>query len=104
VRIYPETPLAKSIVNGHLVEGLSPKNPSQEFSVPTFFISPYLGGDPILLVKELADEDPRFLILSSPSDTGSYNYAGDEILCQKIQQGARGAYWDIINKNLEVFK
>jgi len=103
VRVYPGTPLAKSIVGGHLLEGLSPKNASHDFSIPTFFISPYLGEDSFSFLKELVCKDPRFLFLSSPSDTGSYNYAGDEILSKIIRQGARGAYWDIISHNREAF-
>ncbi|UCE97904.1 MAG: radical SAM protein [Dehalococcoidia bacterium] len=104
VRIYPKTSLAKSIVDGQLIKGLSPQNASHNFSAPTFFVSPYLGQDPILLLKEYIGEDPRFLFLSSPSDTGSYNYAGDDLLCTTIKQGARGAYWDIISRNPKVFR
>ncbi len=99
IRIYPGTSLAKSIVNGYLNEGLSPRNASHNFSTPTFFVSPCLGETPFLLLKEFIGDDPRFLFLSSPSDTGSYNYAGDKLLFKKIQHGARGAYWDIISKN-----
>jgi len=104
VRVYPGTPLARLILDGHLVKGLSPQNASHDFSAPTFLVSPYLGREPFLLLKEFVGEDPRFLFLSSPSDTGSYNYAGDELLCKTIQQGARGAYWDIISTNPEVFR
>lgn len=41
----------------------------------------------------------RFLVLSSPAEEGSYDYADDEALCQLIQKGARGTYWDIISRS-----
>ena len=51
------------------------------------------------LISDFVGSDPRFLFLTSPNEEGSYNYAGDEVLCQMIEQGARGAYWDIIRKS-----
>ena len=44
-------------------------------------------------------DDPRFLFLASPDEESSYNYADDEALCEMIEKGARGAYWDIIRRS-----
>jgi hypothetical protein len=41
------------------------------------------------------------LLLSNPSEQGSYNYADDTNLSEKIKSGERGAYWDIIKRNRE---
>jgi radical SAM superfamily enzyme YgiQ (UPF0313 family) len=97
VRVYPHTPLAEAIVDGSIREGLHPdarEAPHQ----PVFYLSPLLGDDAFALIHQLVNGDPRFLILSAPAETGSYNYADDEVLCQLIEKGARGAYWDIIRR------
>ena len=58
-----------------------------------------MGNNVFSFIRDLVNDDPRFLTLASPNETGSYNYAGDEKLCELIYSGARGAYWDIIRKN-----
>lgn len=64
-----------------------------------FYLSPLLGSNPFASISELMPGDPRFLLLSAPAETGSYNYVDDEVLCELIEQGARGAYWDIIRRS-----
>jgi hypothetical protein len=66
---------------------------------PIFYLSPSLGNDAVTLINQLVDDDPRFLVLSAPAERRSYNYADDEVLSQLIEQGARGAYWDIIRRH-----
>ena len=98
IRVYPGTPLGKAIVNGSIRGGLHPDT-GHEFYKPCFYLSPYLGNDASALINELVAGDQRFLVLSSPAEEGSYNYADDEALCQLIRGGARGAYWDIIRRH-----
>ena len=98
VRIYPDTPLGKAMVSGFDKRGLHPEE-TDSFYEPVFYLSTYLGIDASALVKDLAAGDPRFLFLASPAEQGSYNYADAEVLCQMIEEGARGAYWDIISRN-----
>jgi hypothetical protein len=95
VRVYPHTPLAEATVDGSIRGGLHPdarEAPHQ----PVFYLSPLLDDDAFALIHQLVNGDPRFLILSTPAETGSYNYADAKVLCQLIEKGARGAYWDII--------
>jgi hypothetical protein len=40
-----------------------------------------------------------FLVLASPAEERSYNYADDEAFYQLIKERARGAYWDIISQS-----
>ena len=96
IRVYPNTPLGKAVANGFGNEGLHPGTAS--LSEPVFYFSPLLGNEPLTLVQRLVADDPRFLFLSAPADKESYNYAGDEFLCQLIEEGNRGAYWDIIRR------
>ena len=98
IRIYPGTPLSKTIANDSIKDGLYP-GMKHTFFEPFFYLSPQLGSEATALINELVAGDPRFLVLSSPAEEGSYNYADDEVLCQLIHKGARGAYWDIISRS-----
>jgi len=98
VRVYPGTALATSIAEGRVKGKLFPDE-SQVHREPVFYLSPHLGDDVFSLIDELVDGDRRFLHLSAPSDEGSYNYADDDMLARLIEQGARGAYWDILRRH-----
>ncbi|MFC2002673.1 B12-binding domain-containing radical SAM protein [Chloroflexota bacterium] len=98
VRVYPGTPLGKAIADGSVRGGLHPAG-GHPFYEPLFYLSPHLGSDASELINELVAGDPRFLVLLSPEEEGSYNYADDEVLCRLIKEGARGAYWDIISRS-----
>ena len=96
VRVYPGTVLSHTIADVSIAKGLSPH---VELDTPLFYLSPDLGNDASSLIDGLVAGDSRFLFLSSPEEKQSYNYAGDEMLCQLIEKGARGAYWDIIKRS-----
>ena len=98
VRVYPGTPLSQAIMDGRLSGGLYPP-PERAPDEPIFYLSPHLGNNVPQMIADFVSGDPRFLLLASPDQDGNYNYAGDEILCQLIENGARGAYWDIIRQN-----
>ena len=98
VRVYPDTILGNGVANGSIKEGLHPETDEDPLQ-PLFYLSPILGNDALALIHQLVHGDPRFLVLSKPAEKGSYNYADDESLCQLIEQGARGAYWDIIRRS-----
>ena len=101
VRVYPNTALGKAVADGSIKKGLYPgtdEDPDQ----PVFYMSPSLGDEAVTLINQLVANDPRFLVLAAPAEEGSYNYADDEVLSQLIEQGARGAYWDIIRRHRRV--
>ena len=100
VRVYPHTPLGDAITRGDIRGGLHPDT-AKGADQPVFYLSPALADNVFTLIDRLVDGDSRFLVLSNPADEGSYNYADDDGLCQLIEQGARGAYWDIIRRNLK---
>ena len=101
VRVYPGTPLGKNVADGFINEGLHPET-KEGLWQPLFYLSPSLGDDAVAFVNQLVRNDPRFLVLATPGEEGSYNYAGDELLSQLIAQGARGAYWDILRQHRSV--
>ncbi len=96
IRVYPDTPLGKAVSNGFGNQALH--SASADLSRPVFYLSPELVKEPLLLLQRLVAGDPRFLYLAAPSDNKSYNYADDEFLCRLIEEGSRGAYWDIIRQ------
>jgi len=98
VRVYPGTPLGRAVTEGTISEGLYPDTETETHE-PLFYLSPGLGSDALPLIQNLVSGDPHFLFLTSPSDEASYNYAGDDSLSRVIEDGARGAYWDIISRN-----
>jgi len=98
VRIYDGTPLAKDIANGSIKKGVQPEI-AQTPHQPVFYLSPLIDSDISTFIQQIVGNDSRFLILSAPAEKQSYNYADDKVLCRLIEQGARGAYWDIIRKN-----
>ena len=92
VGVYPGTSLAEK--TGVNIGG----NPLK----PAVYFSAALGDDPIGLVRQCIGSNPRFLLLARPGEGGSYNYADDNWLARAIENGARGAYWDIIRKTCSV--
>jgi len=98
MRIYPGTPLAQSVTEGTIKEGLYPDGETG-LHEPVFYMSPGLGNDALQLIHKMVSGDQRFLFLASPSDEDNYNYADDDTLSDIIRQGARGAFWDIISRN-----
>jgi hypothetical protein len=98
IRVYPGIALAEAIAEGSVRGGL---HPSGECSPdkPVFYLSPLIEGDVSAVINRFVAGDPRFFLLSAPAQEGSYNYADDDTLSKLIEQGARGAYWDILRKN-----
>ena len=99
IRVYSGTPLGKAIANGFGRNGMHPEGWHNRLIDPIYYLSPYLNNDVSALIHKLVAGDTRFLFLASPSDQDSYNYADSGVLSQLIQEGARGAYWDIIRRN-----
>lgn len=98
VRVYHGTPLGNTVSKGFLHDGVKLVEVGEGFDSLVFYCAPSLGNDPLAMVRGIIGDDPRFLLLSGPSDADSYNYAGDTVLAQAILEGARGAYWDILIK------
>jgi radical SAM superfamily enzyme YgiQ (UPF0313 family) len=98
VRVYPGTRLARDLKEDKISNGLHPAH-DRKPETPLFYLSPALGEDVTGFIHNLVGDDPRFLLLAAPGEKGSYNYAGDNLLSRLIQEGARGAYWDILRKH-----
>jgi radical SAM superfamily enzyme YgiQ (UPF0313 family) len=109
MRVYPRTPM-ETLVFDELREGKE-RNIRRKYSgpidllQPTFYISEALGERPAEFVRDLIAGDQRFFEPAievnretSEDATANYNYNENQLLVQAIQQGARGAYWDILRQ------
>ncbi len=111
IRIYPGTVMGE-IVARDLEQGkdsgIRRKHTGPiDFFKPTFYISDALGEQPAKLVRDLIDGDQRFFApideaehqASQDGDTSNYNYNENLPLVRAVNDGARGAYWDILRKS-----
>jgi len=107
IRVYPGTPMANIMAN----EGEAETNPNihRKYSgaidlfQPTFYISQALGQQPARLVKDLIAGDKRFFEPAEPEtlegdQSKDHNYNDNLELAEAIENGQRGAYWDILRK------
>ena len=100
VRIYPHTPLAARI----RTQGPLERNPhlhgtthnNGDLLRPIFYIDAALGTGLPGFVTSLIGSDKRFFHTDPIDVMGNYNYNNNSVLAKAIQNGARGAYWDIL--------
>ena len=95
VRIYPGTFMGKLVEKGKLKEGLSGKPAGTE---PIFYIEPDVAPFIFDLLDRLIGNDPRFYFMNPSKPEVNYNYNANQRLMDAINNGFRGAYWDILRK------
>jgi tryptophan 2-C-methyltransferase len=95
VRVYPGTVLADRIVSDDLGEGLIG---GTDLSDPVFFVEPAVAPFLFDLLDDLVGDDRRFLLFDSSRPGRNYNYNANQLLADAIQDGHRGAYWDILRR------
>jgi radical SAM superfamily enzyme YgiQ (UPF0313 family) len=110
MRVYPRTAM-EIIVSEEFGKGKE-ANLRRKYSgpidllKPTFYLSEALGERPAQFVRDVIDGDQRFFEpaieidrqATDEADTANYNYNENLALTQAIQNGARGAYWDILRR------
>jgi len=102
VRIYPGTPLARMVRR----ERVGTDNPhlqgrvmdNDDFLAPIFYLSANMGPDPLSFVGHLVRKDERFFFGGAEREELDYNYNENELLVEAIQDGYRGAFWDILRR------
>jgi hypothetical protein len=105
MRLYPGTP----VVDQLLRQGPLESNPGikrhyvgpVDLIWPTFYVSPALGAKPARLVRELIGQDERFFPPAEESEESpgdDHNYSDNSALVAAIENGARGAYWDLLRR------
>lgn len=101
LRVYPDTLLAKSLLTGHTdPEGLVRSERKEDLCMPTFYLEPAVSGEIMAHIKRLVAGDKRYFV-GGPDDTQvDYNYDDNTGLTQAIAGGAKGAYWDILRREL----
>jgi tryptophan 2-C-methyltransferase len=95
VRVYSGTALAAQATSGKLAGGLSAgKDPFD----PLFFLEPAIAPFVYDRLNAMIGDDNRFLFFDPSRPKQNYNYNSNRRLVEAIQQGARGAFWDILRK------
>ena len=102
VRVYPHTPLARSV----LAQGPLRDNPNLHGALqendnllrPIFFIDQNVGKRLHEIVWSLAQGDPRFFATDPREMERNYNYNDNTVLNEAIRRGERGAYWDVLRR------
>lgn len=105
VRVYEGTRLADTVRS----QGPLEKNPNlrgategnEALLAPVFYLSSALGEGATEYVAELVGGDGRFFFPTAEAGTEAYNYSDNERLVVAIQEGYRGAYWDILRRLAE---
>jgi radical SAM superfamily enzyme YgiQ (UPF0313 family) len=93
VRVYPGTELARQVMSGEYGGGLvGGVNPSD----PLFFLEPRIAPFVFERLNALIGDDSRFLFFDSSRPKQNYNYNFNQRLVKAIQEGHRGAFWDIL--------
>jgi radical SAM superfamily enzyme YgiQ (UPF0313 family) len=102
LRVYDGTPVAAQLrTEGDLAHnpnlyGAKVDNPG--LLKPLFYIAPDLGEGLTAYVQELVGGDPRFFLPTDSTQNRNYNYNDNTVLTRAIENGARGAYWDILRR------
>jgi hypothetical protein len=102
LRVYAGTSMARFVeaegepASNPNLFGAKSNNPS--FLKPVFYLPHQLGEDLVAYVRELVAGDPRFFLPTSSAANSNYNYNDNTVLVQAIENGARGAYWDILRR------
>ena len=102
VRICDGTKMAEwvrsqgDIASNPDIYGAKQDNP--DFLRPVFYVSPHLGAEMVSIVGEMVSGDTRFFMPSCEEVDANYNYNDNTVLVRAIQEGARGAYWDILRR------
>lgn len=95
VRIYPGTALFERFENGDIQQGLT-GGPYPE--KPLFYLEPSVRDSIYSLLSNRIGDDPRFLFFDPTRGDRNYNYNANERLIKAIEEGYRGAYWDILRR------
>jgi radical SAM superfamily enzyme YgiQ (UPF0313 family) len=110
MRVYPHTAM-ETILSDELRKGNEGairrkyRGPI-DLLQPTFYISEALGERPAEFVRDVIARDQRFfepaiegdMKAADDNEAANYNYNENLALTQAIQNGARGAYWDILRQ------
>ena len=96
--IFPGTELEAMVREEGLHEGnpnLSGRISDNDLLIhPIFYLPKELGPNPQEYIDQLIGDDRRFF---SANDK-LFNYNANDVLVSEIANGARGAYWSILNK------
>ncbi len=95
VRLYPHTEITDEILKEN-----AELNPSEVNNLynPAFYIDKTIETEAPKIIRDAIGDDPRFFFSDPTCADKDYNYNDNTILTNAIQNGYRGAYWDILRR------
>lgn len=95
VRLYPHTEITDEILKEN-----AKLNPSEVNNLynPAFYIDKAIEMEAPGIIRNAIGVDPRFFFSDPTCADKDYNYNDNTILTNAIQNGYRGAYWDILRR------
>jgi tryptophan 2-C-methyltransferase len=95
VRVYPGVELARQTASGEHTGGLvGGEGPFD----PLFYLEPKIASSVFGWLDKLIGNDRRFFFFDPSRPNQNYNYNANQRLVEAIQQGHRGAFWDILRR------
>jgi len=94
VRIYPGTELAGQVAAAEHAGGLVGGGPLD----PLFYLEPRIAPFVFEWLDKLIGDNKRFFFFDPSRPKQNYNYNSNQRLVEAIQQGHRGAFWDILRR------
>jgi tryptophan 2-C-methyltransferase len=94
VRVYPGVELARQTSSGQIGGLIGGENPFD----PLFYLEPKIAASVFGWLDTLVGNDRRFFFFDPSRPNQNYNYNANQRLVEAIQQGHRGAFWDILRK------
>lgn len=103
MRLYRGTPAAEGV----LADGFVERNPNirghvarnEDLTLPAFYLEAGVADD-IDYLRQLIAGDQRFFFGWPDDGQADYNYDDNDALVAAIAEGKRGAYWDILRRDL----
>lgn len=103
VRVYAGTPLSSLIkLEGEMSDNKNLRgctDGNDDFFKPVFYLSEALRGDIMDELKRMVGSDTRFFLGSKEEVGENYNYNENTFLARAIEEGERGAFWDILRRS-----
>jgi hypothetical protein len=101
IRIYPATDMGQALLRGEYqgdpgLKGVITGN--SHLIEPVFYLPHPPPRPPLRLMNKLVGTDKRFLFAGGSDESRDYNYESNDLLVKAVQNGHRGAYWDILRR------
>jgi radical SAM superfamily enzyme YgiQ (UPF0313 family) len=95
IRVWPGTELAEMVLSDAYAEGrIGGDDPTE----PLYYLEPNVAAHVADWIEDMVGADERFLFFNPKDAEQNYNYNDNRVLVEAIENGHRGAFWDILRR------